>query len=29
MGLRAKLRKLERHAREEMLEIPQQDGTVK
>jgi hypothetical protein len=29
MELRAKLRKLKRHAREEMLEIPQQDGTVK
>jgi hypothetical protein len=29
MGLRGKLRKLERDAREEMIEIPQQDGTVK
>jgi hypothetical protein len=29
MGLRAKLRKLERDAREEIIEIPQQDGTVK
>jgi hypothetical protein len=29
MELRAKLRKLERDAREEMLAIPQQDGTIK
>jgi hypothetical protein len=29
VGLRNKLRKLEREAREEMIEIPQQDGTVK
>jgi hypothetical protein len=29
MGLRAKLRKLERAAREETIEIPQQVGTVK
>jgi hypothetical protein len=28
VGLRDKLRRLEREAREEMIEIPQQDGTV-
>jgi hypothetical protein len=28
LGLRNKLRKLERDAREEMIEIPQKDGTV-
>ena len=28
MGLRDKLRRLERDARGEMIEIPQQDGTV-
>ena len=28
MGLRDKLRRLERDAREEMIEIPQKDGTV-
>ena len=29
MGLLGKLKRLERDAREEMIEIPQQDGTVK
>ena len=29
MGLRGRLRRLERDAREEMIEIPEQDGTVK
>ena len=29
MGLRDKLKRLERDAREEMIEIPQRDGTVK
>ena len=28
MGLRDELRRLEREAREKMIEIPQQDGTV-
>jgi len=28
VGLRDKLKRLERDAREEMIEIPQQDGTV-
>jgi len=28
MGLRGWFRRLEREAREEMIEIPQQDGTV-
>ena len=28
MGLLGKLKRLERDAREEMIEIPQQDGTV-
>jgi hypothetical protein len=29
MGIRGRMRRLERDAREEMIEIPQQDGTVK
>ena len=29
MGLRGWIKRLERDAREEMIEIPQQDGTVK
>jgi len=29
MGLRGKLKQLEQDAREEMIEIPQKDGTVK
>jgi hypothetical protein len=29
MGLRGKLKRLEREARKEMVEIPQRDGTVK
>lgn len=29
MGLRGRLRRLEREAREEMVEIPQRDGAVK
>lgn len=29
MSLRGWIKRLERHAREEMIEVPQQDGTVK
>jgi len=29
MGLRGRLKRLERDARKEMVEIPQRDGTVK